>query len=188
VLKSIGKVKFLLELLYLWHNPYRVSKRFLQKRGSEDVHQYGETPLETVIKVCKAANVTKEDHLFELGCGRGLTAFFIRDFFGCKVTGIEQIPLFIKKACQINKLFSLGIEFRCEDFCESDLSDATVIYLYGTCLPDDIIEKICKKIKPNQRVISISYPLSDYDPEFRILKTIEVDYPWGQTEAFINEK
>ncbi len=187
-MKSIGKIRLLLDLLYLWHNPYRVSKKFLQKKGWDDIHQYGETPLETVIKVCKAANVTKEDHLFELGCGRGLTAFFIRNFFDCKVTAIEQIPLFIKKARQINKLLALGIEFRCEDFCESDLSEASLIYLYGTCLPDETIGKICKKIRPNQRVISISYPLSDYDSEFRILKTIEVEYPWGQTEAYINEK
>lgn len=188
MLQSIGKVEFLVKLFYLWHNPYRVVKKFLQKKGVEDVHQYGETPLETVLKIGEAVHLTKNDHVFELGAGRGLAAFYVRIIFGSKVTAIEQIPLFVKKAKQINKLLKLDVEFRCEDFCESDLSDATVIYLYGTCLGDESIEKICKKIRAKQKVISISYPLSDYDPNFRIVKTFEVEYPWGITEAYINEK
>lgn len=187
-MKSIGKIDLVLELLYLFHNPYQVSKNYLLWQGEEDIHQYGETPLETMRQMALAAGLTDKDHLFELGCGRGRTAFFLRKFFGCAVTGIEQIPLFVKKARQINKFFSLGITFRCEDFCESPLEDATVIYLYGTCLPDELIHKLCKRFSPHQRIISVSYPLSDYDPQFRILKKIEVTYPWGVTEAYINGK
>lgn len=188
MLQLIGKAELLCNLFYLWHNPYRVVKKFLQKKGVEDVHQYGETPLETIISIGRALNLKKNDHVFELGSGRGLAAFYLKIFFGCRVTAIEQIPLFVRKAKRINNLLKLDIEFRCEDFCESDLSNATAIYLFGTCLSDEIIEKICKKIRVKQKVVSISYPLSDYDPDFHLLKMFEVEYPWGKTEAYLNEK
>lgn len=184
-MKSIGKISVALELLYLWHNPYRVSKKHLLKQGAEDVHQYGETPLKTLYQIGTFAGVTEKDHLFELGCGRGLAAFFLAKQFGCRVTGIDEIPLFVKKARQIDWLFSLGCAFRCEDFLESDLSAATVLYLYGTCLPDEAIRKLCNRFLPHQRIISVSYPLSDYNSNFEVLKKTEVTYPWGETEAYI---
>ena len=178
----------LLDLLYLFHNPYRVSRKFLQRRGDEEIHLYGETPLKTIDKLCLEAGITKDDHLFELGAGRGKTSFYIREHFKCNVTAIEQIPLFVKKAKQLNSLLSLGITFLCEDYTSSDLSKATLIYLYGTCLPEELIHKLCKQFRSDQKIISISYPLSDYDPKFKILKQFEVSYPWGNTEAYINGK
>lgn len=178
----------LLDLFYLFHNPYRVSRKFLQRRGDSDVHLYGETPLKTIDKLCLEAGITKDDHLFELGAGRGKTSFYVRERFGCNVTAIEQIPLFVNKAKQLNKLLSLGVTFLCEDYCLADLSKATLIYLYGTCLPDDLIYKLCKQFRAGQKIISISYPLSDYDPQFQVLKKLEVTYPWGNTEAYINGK
>ena len=165
-----------------------MSRKFLEKRGDEDVYQYGETPLKTIHKLCIEAGLAKDAHFFELGSGRGKSAFYIRETFECEVTAIEQIPLFVKKARQLNKILSLGVTFLCEDYCEADLSKATHLYLYGTCLPDELIYKLCKRFKPGQKIISISYPLSDYDTQFKVLKKLEVAYPWGKTEAYINEK
>ncbi len=184
-MKLIGS---LLNILYFFHNPYRVSRKFLEKRGDEDVYQYGETPLKTIHKLCLEAGVANDDHLFELGAGRGKTAFYIRETFGCDVTAIEQIPLFVSKAKKLNKFLSLGVTFLCEDFCLADLSKATIIYLYGTCLSDELVYNLCKQFKTGQKIISISYPLSEYDAQFKVLKKIEVTYPWGQTDAYINEK
>jgi hypothetical protein len=176
----------LLDFFYFFLNPYRVCRKFLQKQGAVDIYQYGETPLSTINSLCVAAGLSKKDHFFELGAGRGKTAFFIRKAFGCKVTAIEQIPLFVRIAKWVNRLSVSDIEFRCEDFLTSDLSEASLIYLYGTCLPDDLITGLCKKFLPHQKIISISYPLSDYDPRYKILATIPVTYPWGVTEAYIN--
>ena len=163
-----------------------MSKNYLLEQGAEDIHQYGETPFDTMELMGKEALITPQDHLFELGCGRGLAAFFMKERFGCSVTGIEQIPVFVKKAVLVNRLCSLGVTFRCENFCESDLSAATVIYLYGTCLPDEVIYKLCDRFLPGQRIISVSYPLSDYNSNFHVLKKINVNYPWGETEAYVN--
>ena len=73
------------------------------------------------------------------------------------------------------------------DFLKADLSDATVLYLYGTCLPEDTITSLCKKIPKGCKTISVSFPLSDYDNRFQLLKTIPAVYPWGETEVYIEK-
>ncbi len=175
-----------LNFFYQLVNPYSICRKFLQNQGATDIHQYGETPLSTIESLCESAELKAEDHFLELGAGTGKTAFFVRDRFGCKVTAIEQIPLFVKIAKLANRFSSAEIDFRCEDFLNSDLSNATVIYLFGTCLSDDVIETLCKKFISGQRIISISYPLSDYDPRFKAIATLPVIFTWGKTEAYIN--
>lgn len=171
---------------YWLDNPYRICKHYLEMRGEEDVHQYGETPLRTMYKIAHTAGITDKDHFVELGCGRGRTCFFMSHYFRARVTGIEQIPLFVNKAVRVAIRHSLlEPKFVVGDFLKTDLSDATVIYLYGTCLPDRVVQELCKKIPQHCKTISVSYPLSDYDDRFRILKKIKAQYPWGQTEVFI---
>lgn len=184
--KAFQAIDKALKQSYLLQNPYRVSKQFLEKRGDEDIHQYGETPLRTMYKIAYAAGITNQDHFIELGAGRGRTAFFVSHYFRCRVTGIEQIPLFVNKAEKVAISHSL-IEprFRCEDFLKTNLSDATVIYCNGTCLSDHTIFELCKKIPENCKTISVSYPLRDYDNRFHILKKIKARYLWGETEVFI---
>ena len=175
-----------LDMLYLFQNPYRISRKFLQKRGETDIYQYGETPESTMHWICINAGLYMDDHFFELGAGRGKAALFVADFFGCDVTAIEQIPEFVRKAKLVNKMFSLGVHFRCEDYLESDLSKATIIYLFGTCLTEEQIKKLCTKFLPKQKIISISYPLSDYDARYKITAKFPVEYPFGKTDAYIN--
>ncbi len=175
-----------LDMLYLFQNPYRISRKFLQKKGMTDIHQYGETPDSTIHSICINAGLSPDDHFFELGAGRGKAALFVRDFFGCDVTAIEQIPEFVRKAKFIDKMFSIGVNFRCEDYLESDLSKATIIYLFGTCLTEEQIVKLCHKFRPKQRIITISYPLSDYDNRYKIKDKFSVHFPWGETDAYIN--
>jgi len=147
---------------YFFQNSYRISRKYLQRKRTKNPYQYGETLLQTMYQIGRRVNITDKDHVMELGAGRGRVCFFIQQYFGCKVTGIEQIPVFVKKAKKIAKKFSLPIEFYCEDFLTTDFSSASVIYLYGTCLEEEMICELCKKIPRDIKVISVSYPLCAY--------------------------
>ncbi|SCA63951.1 hypothetical protein SCG7109_BS_00030 [Chlamydiales bacterium SCGC AG-110-M15] len=92
------KVDLLYVFAYLFRNPYNISKRFLKNLGAENVYAYGETPLTTMDLIAKEASITKDDTVFELGCGRGLTVFWLHCFIGCRVIGIEWVPKFLQKA------------------------------------------------------------------------------------------
>src|SRR4051812_11578682 len=60
-----------LKLLYFFHNPFSISKRFLQERGEKEVYAYGETPLTSWEIIARESGITAEDTVYELGSGRG---------------------------------------------------------------------------------------------------------------------
>lgn len=178
-----------LSRLYRLSNPYRICRKFLQTLGEKEVDLYGETPLTGLEKIAREASLGPQDHLFELGCGRGRGAFFLAHHIGCHVTGIEWVPEFINKAKKIKSPSHLS--FRCEDMFACDFKGATAIYLYGTCLEDHSIHKLIssfKNLPTGTKFITVSYPLSDYSSQFRLIKTFSINYPWGEADVFLQVK
>jgi len=177
--KTFRKLDLTLSRRYFWKNPYRVSRRFYESQGTEDPHQYGETPLATLAKIAKEANITSNDTLYDLGCGTGRTSLWFRLFTGCKVHGIEQNPTFIKNAPTLE-----GLTFLQEDMLKADYSKATIIYLYGTCLTRNEIEQLEKRFQAlpeGSRIITVSYPLDGFPP----IKEFTGRFPWGKATIFI---
>lgn len=187
-----AKVDGSLLLTYLFDNPFTISKRFLMKRGAKDVYAYGETPLTTMEHIASACRLKPSDTIFELGCGRGRTCFWMREFIGCDVVGIEYIPEFVERANRIvHKLRLDRIDFRNEDLLEADFSGATVFYLYGTCYEDDFIKQLIEKFKHSPsgtKIISVSYPLTDYtdEPLFEVMKRFPAQFTWGEADVYLN--
>lgn len=188
---SFLKADLSLRLMYLFHNPYTISKRFLMKRGENEVYAYGETPLTTLETISQECKIGPKDTVFELGCGRGRTCFWLNSFTKCKVVGIEYIPEFVDRAKRIkNKLEIDGVEFRQEDFCKADYSKATICYLYGTCLDEQSILTLIKKFSTlpiGTKIITVSYPLSDYttDTRFEVMKRFIGKFTWGETDIYL---
>lgn len=188
---SYIKVDFSLVSSYLWHNPFDISKQFLTKRGDENVYAYGETPLTSLEKIVNECRINRSDVVFELGCGRGRTCFWLRHFVGCRVVGIEQIPIFVERANDIKNKFSLSdIEFRQEDMLQTDLKGATVIYLYGTCLDAFFLKKLAAKLEKlpsGTKIVTVSFPIEDYadKPIFEVMKRFPVKFTWGVADVYL---
>ncbi|MBS0626817.1 MAG: class I SAM-dependent methyltransferase, partial [Verrucomicrobia bacterium] len=128
-------------------------------------------------------------YFIDVGCGRGRNVFFVSTFFGCKATGIDIVPLFCEKARKVASLIPNPPQFVCEDMENFDLSKASLLYFYALCLDDDLLLKMIdnlSKLKPGTKVITVSFPLSDYSKAFSTLFSKEAFYPWGKTELFIN--
>lgn len=183
------KVDCALGWLYLFDNPFAISKKFMQEKGAEQIYVYGETPLTTWETIAKHCKISEKDTLIELGCGRGRVCFWSRLFLGCKVVGIEQIAPFVERAQAVAQRFKISnIEFRCEDFLKSNLSGATVIYIYGSCMQDQEIENLAKKISSlpmGTKVISVSYPLSDYSNSFELMNSFPAQFTWGTGDVYL---
>lgn len=179
---------------YILKSPFRISRKFLQKQGDEDIYRYGETPLKTFAKIAKCARITPHDIVFEVGSGRGRTCFWLRCFLGASTVGIEFIPDFVKIAGKVQKNLKIDrLEFRNENFIYTDFSNATVIYFYGTGFETGIIEKFITKLeqcKPGTRIITVSYPLTDYasKKKFHIMKSFPTRFTWGEADVYIHLK
>ncbi|MDP1834466.1 MAG: class I SAM-dependent methyltransferase [Chlamydiales bacterium] len=177
--------------LYLFDNPYTAARKFATLQGEEDIYTYGETPLTTLEQIVKRCGITANDTVYELGSGRGRSCFWLHCFVGCKVVGIEYNPHFYRKAEAIRAHYDVrNVTFVCEDLLKVNYSKATVVYLYGSCLEEnfifDLIEKL-RKLPVDAKIITVSYPLTDYtfEPLFELIDEFDVPFTWGTTTVYV---
>lgn len=190
--RLFAKADLLLLKQYITCSPFRMSRQQLQTMGEEDVYSYGETPLTTLDLIVKTCGITDKDTFFEIGSGRGRSCFWLRLIVGCTVVGIEWLTPFVLKAKSVAQSLDLDrITFLEEDFLQSSFKEATVIYLYGTCMSDDQITKLCdslKNLSKGVHVISVSYPLTDYSSEFEVLRSFSAPFTWGDADIYLQVK
>ncbi|MDR1435410.1 MAG: methyltransferase domain-containing protein [Puniceicoccales bacterium] len=201
---AFARTDFAILSKYWLDSPFAISKRYLQLKLEPDVHQYGETPLLTIEKIAQKANITERDHVFELGCGTGRCAFWLAYFRACSVTAIEQIPDFVDFSNQLvekNSFLEGKLHFIRGDFLSTDLSQATVIYLYGTKMTNSQIESLIfnlNKIQLGTTIITVSYSLNEIIAEsknhallkeyFAVTAKFAVEFLWGKATVFIQKK
>lgn len=179
------KADLSLKQAYYKENPYRICKSFMQKEQKAEIHVYGETPLTELYNILTKLKLKKEDCFIDLGCGRGRNVFFVSSFFNCKVIGIDIVPIFCERAQKI----AFSPRFLCEDMTTSDLTEGTVLYFYATCLEEDLLLSMITKftkLRAGTKIITVSFPLSDYSKAFSTLFSKTASYPWGKTELFVN--
>jgi tRNA A58 N-methylase Trm61 len=141
------------------------------KELDEIVVKFIPTPQDFVNAMCKLANITKDDVVYDLGCGDGRLVFTAVKKFGAKRgVGVDIDAELVKKCQKTAK--DLGIadkcEFRVGDVLKvEDMSDATVVLLY---MGDDINQRLKpilqKTLKPGSRVVSHRFLMGDdWPPE-----------------------
>lgn len=191
---SFAKADVALSLMYIFDNPYSISKRFLMKQDADNIYTYGETPLTTMQKIADECQIQKEDIVFELGCGRGRTCFWLHYLKGCNVTGIEHIREFVVRANRIKRNLKIdGVNFIEGNFLESSYQGATVLYLYGSTLEDNEITKFaekCSQLPVGTKIITVSYPLNAYSKtnDLVVMKRFTASFTWGDTDVYLHIK
>jgi tRNA A58 N-methylase Trm61 len=130
---------------------------------------YVTTPEAVVDAMLKAANVTKEDLVYDLGCGDGRIVVAAPKSYGARGIGIDIDPQRIKEASENVKRNGVGdrVEIRQADLFESDFRDASVVTLY--LLPSlnlKLRPKLWKELKVGTRVVSHAFDMGeDWKPE-----------------------
>lgn len=155
--------------------------------------RYVPTPDEVVDEMLKLAKVSKEDVVFDLGCGDGrMVIDAIRKYGAKRGVGVDIDPDRIKDSNERAKMFSVQdkVQFRQGDVLKKvdDLGDANVVLLY---MGQDInlrLRPILKAtLKPGSRVVSHRFTMGDWKPDKSItVKDDEgIDYElhlWNITE------
>lgn len=129
---------------------------------------YVPTSPEVVEAMLKLANVTKNDVVYDLGCGDGRIVVAAARAFGARAIGIDIDPQRIAEANANAK--TAGVEGRVKfvlgDLFEQDLHDATVVTLYLlNSLNLKLRPKLWKELKPGTRVVSHAFDMGDWKPE-----------------------
>jgi SAM-dependent methyltransferase len=187
-------VDSLLRSFYFLNSPFKISKRFLLKKGESDIYTFGETPLTTLQHIAREASIESGDVLYDLGCGTGRTSFWFHFFAGCKVIGIEYVPTFVKCAERVRKWREIDrVEFILEDMLKINFANATVVYLYGSCFEEPFLESLIQRLKglkAGSKIVTVSYPLSDYceEPLFEVIKQFTAKFAWGEADVYIQTR
>ena len=111
-------------------------------------------------KILNLAQAFKGDVFYDLGCGRGQLCVVAVVEFGVKrAVGIELHRGRAAKAAERIQEMGLTdrIEIRNEDFMESDLSDATIVYC-GLGEVDEDVALFGRKLKTGCKIVSLFLP------------------------------
>jgi hypothetical protein len=124
-------------------------------------------------KLLKLAKTTSRDVFFDLGCGMGrLCVVAVTEFGVERAVGIELHRGRAAKAAEwVNKLgLADRIEIWNEDYMESDLQDATVLYCGHTEVEEDL-PYLEEQLRKGSRFVSLFLPFVGVVPA-------AVDYPF----------
>lgn len=130
--------------------------------------QFQATPQEVVEKILEMAKVTKDDTVYDLGCGDGRFVVTAAKKYGTRGVGIDIDPKRIQESQK--KAIEAGVTDRVR-FIEDDLfttpiNEATVITLYlGQELNVKLRPKLLRELKPGSRVVSYAFDMGDWKPD-----------------------
>ena len=154
-----------------------------QPRREPDV-PYVPTTEEAVAAMLKLGEVTKNDVLYDLGCGDGRIVIAAAKLYGTRGVGIDINPVRIAEAKENAR--KAGVEnlvrFEENDLFQSDIHEATVVSLFLlTSVNLKLRPKLLQDLKPGTRIVSNTFDMGDWVPE----KEFTVDAP---EDAFLSRK
>ncbi len=128
------------------------------------------TPHEVVAKMLEMAKVTKDDLVYDLGCGDGRIVVAAAKKYGCKAVGFDIDPKRVAEAKENVKKNKVGhlVSIEQKDIFELDLSKASVITLY--LLPSLNVKLIpqLEKLKPGSRIVSHDFDMRGVEPDQKV--------------------
>ena len=140
---------------------------------------YVPTPQNVVEEMLKLANVTKDDVVYDLGCGDGrLVITAVKKYGARRGFGVDIDPERIAESNANAKTAGVTdrVTFAIQDLFQTDFKEATVVTLY--LLPEVNLRlrpKLMSDLRPGTRVVSHSFDMGDWKPD----KTVTVQ-PGGQ--------
>ncbi len=175
----------------IWNAGFLISDTEAQKINAQrSLSTYGEIMWDSATKIFNDIAFTKKDVFYELGCGTGKVCSQLYLTTPCKkIVGIELSPTRLSHAYKAQKDILKQVkkskrkkrkwEYRNENFLDSDLHDATVIYSL-TIFENDVMKEITEKLatlKDGLRVITFKH-LAPH-PHFTLTKTYHLPMSWS---------
>src|SRR5687768_2671925 len=129
---------------------------------------YVPTPQPVVDRMLEMAAVTKDDVVYDLGCGDGRMVVTAAKEYGAKGVGVDIDPQRIKESNENAKSAGVTdkVKFSIKDLFTMEFGEANVLTMY--LLPDVNLKlrpKILSDMKPGSRIVSHSFDMDDWKPD-----------------------
>ena len=139
-----------------------------QLPSQQSLAPYVPTPQDVVERMLDMAAVTKNDVVYDLGCGDGRIVITAAKKYGARGVGVDLDPERIaeSKANAEKAGVAKLVEFRLQDAMTVDVSPATVVTLYLLTASNLKLKPILtKQLKPGARIVSHAFSMGDWPPE-----------------------
>jgi SAM-dependent methyltransferase len=147
------------------------------------------TPDKVVTEMLRMAQVSKDDILYDLGCGDGRIVITAARDFGCRGVGIDIDPERIEESRENATAAGVSdrVRFIQMDLFEADISEATVVTLYLLSEVNlRLRPKLLKELNPGTRVVSHQFSMGEWDPDAS--SSVKTGDYWDEhVEDFWNE-
>lgn len=157
--------------------PLTVMAFCVASAAAQDV-PYVPTTEPAVDAMLKLANVTKNDVLYDLGCGDGRIVIAAAKL-GARGVGIDIDPVRIQEATENAR--KAGVEDRVkfirQDLFQADIHEATVVSLFLLSSVNlRLRPKLLADLKPGTRVVSNTFDMGDWKPDKEMKLEEEDEY------------
>ncbi len=129
---------------------------------------YVPTPQEVVDRMLQLAEVTKNDVVYDLGCGDGRIVVTAARVYGARGVGVDIDPQRIAesnagaKAAGVTHL----VTFKLQDALKTDVSEATVVTTYLLSSSNLKLRPILlKQLKVGSRIVTHNFAMGDWTPD-----------------------
>ncbi len=144
------------------------------QQQSASLAPYVPTPQDVVNRMLDLADVTKDDVIYDLGCGDGRIVITAAQRFGARGVGIDFDPRRIAEANA--NATRAGVQdlvtFIEQDAMQVDVTNATVVTLYLLSSSNMKLRPILtRQLRSGSRIVSHAFRMGDWDPD----KTVRFD-------------
>jgi len=132
---------------------------------SKSLAPYVPTPMKVVYKMLELARVTKDDVVYDLGCGDGRIVVTAAKKYGARGVGVDINPIRVAEAKDRAKQAGVEhlVKILLQDAMVTDLSDATVVMLYLLTESNKKLKpRLEQQLKPGTRVISHEFNMEGW--------------------------
>ena len=142
--------------------------------------RYVPTPEEVVVEMLETARVTRNDIVYDLGCGDGRIVITAAKVFGARGVGVDIDPVRIRESRENARNAGVAdrVKFLEKDLFQVDIREATVVTLY--LLSDlnlKLRPKLLRDLKPGTRVVSHEFGMDDWKPDNTgIVRNVKIYY------------
>jgi SAM-dependent methyltransferase len=133
---------------------------------SQESIPYVPTTMPVVTKMLELASVSKDDLVYDMGCGDGRILIMAAKKYGARGVGVDLDPVRIAEAKKNAEQEGVShmVEFRAEDGTQTDISKATVVTLYMFKWFNNAISPKLQKLRPGSRVVAHDFDIDDWKP------------------------
>jgi hypothetical protein len=176
---------------YRKSSPYKIAANFNRHHNHQNIYSFGSTPLHVYAQILYRWLNLEPGSFLELGSGTGRGLLFLSIFYFFPLEGVEINPTFVKTTQDLINAFELSnLKISKRDYLLMDRFEADWIYLYEFFMTDEQLELICEKLiktsKDTTKIITVSFPLSEYHNKFMVKDSFETTFPWGKAEVYLN--